>query len=378
MDLLKTILLYLTMVFVSSVQTAPEPSLVPETPTPPPATVSATATYTPVPTPTPTPVPTPNITPNNDYKTLKVGDKGDNVKLLQRRLAELGYYSGDVDGVFGNQTRRAVERFQYYQGLSVDGIAGKRSQTVLYESKEVVFAPVDVTPTPTVLTTPAVTAAMTTPPAATTPVPTFAPTPTSAPTGTVAALTATQSAAEATPPADTAVAATEATASAEPTVSASAEATVAPPELLTMQDFVLDGSTDAMTLAAAQGAADTAAVVLHPALFNGQVYVPFLEVMRNAGSVLVPDIGTDSHDTAYSLLNDLYQISYQLDDTDGITNLVILKNQTPQVLSLRSALLMDSVLYLPMTVTTELTGITYGLNETQTRYTVTLPTLEQP
>ena len=31
MDLLKTILLYLTMVFVSSVQSAPEPSILPET-----------------------------------------------------------------------------------------------------------------------------------------------------------------------------------------------------------------------------------------------------------------------------------------------------------------------------------------------------------
>ena len=133
-----------------------------------------------------------------------------------------------------------------------------------------------------------------------------------------------------------------------------------------------------MTMAAAQGATDTAAVVLHPALFNGQVYVPFLEVMRNAGSVLVPGMGTDTHDTAFSLLNDLYQISYQLDEAGGITNLVILKNQTPQVLSLRSALLMDSVLYLPMTVTTELAGVTYELNEATTRYTVTLPTLTEP
>ena len=59
MDLLKTILLYLTMVFVSSVQSAPDPSLMPTTATVTPTATSIAATVTPEPTPTPTPVPTP-------------------------------------------------------------------------------------------------------------------------------------------------------------------------------------------------------------------------------------------------------------------------------------------------------------------------------
>ena len=159
MDLLKTILVYLTMVFVSSVQMAPEPSLVPVTPTPATAEATMTASITPTPTPSHTPVPTPDITPNSAYKTVKVGDRGEDVLQLQRRLTELGYYTGEVDGAFGNQTRRSVERFQYQNGLSVDGIAGKRTLTVLYESTDVVLAPADTTSTPVTTATAGPTAA---------------------------------------------------------------------------------------------------------------------------------------------------------------------------------------------------------------------------
>jgi len=144
MNLLKTLLIYLTMVFVSSVQTAPEPSLVPQTPTPSPTLAIVAATDA----PTATPVPTPDITPNDQYHTLQVGDRSDTIKLMQQRLAELGYYTGEIDGAFGNQTRRAVEQFQYNNGLSVDGIAGKRTLTVLYESEDVVSATVEETATP--------------------------------------------------------------------------------------------------------------------------------------------------------------------------------------------------------------------------------------
>lgn len=62
MDLLKTILLYLTMVFVSSVQMAPEPSMVRETPDTCRTRHLRYGYPTPAPTATPTPVPTPNIT----------------------------------------------------------------------------------------------------------------------------------------------------------------------------------------------------------------------------------------------------------------------------------------------------------------------------
>jgi len=55
------------------------------------------------------------------------GSSGNVVRIVQERLQALGYYTGAVDGVFGQQTYNAVARFQESQGLVVDGIAGNRT-----------------------------------------------------------------------------------------------------------------------------------------------------------------------------------------------------------------------------------------------------------
>lgn len=52
------------------------------------------------------------------------GDKGEQVRKLQRQLAAAGFDPGPVDGVYGPLTRGAVERLQRYCGLAADGIAG--------------------------------------------------------------------------------------------------------------------------------------------------------------------------------------------------------------------------------------------------------------
>ena len=44
---------------------------------------------------------------------------------VQRRLARLGFYGGDVDGRLGSQTREAVRRFQLRRGLAADGYADR-------------------------------------------------------------------------------------------------------------------------------------------------------------------------------------------------------------------------------------------------------------
>ena len=54
---------------------------------------------------------------------LQNGDIDAQVQVLQRKLGELGYFSGGVDGVFGEATQAAVERFQMVNGLEVTGIA---------------------------------------------------------------------------------------------------------------------------------------------------------------------------------------------------------------------------------------------------------------
>ncbi|MCE5290752.1 MAG: N-acetylmuramoyl-L-alanine amidase [Nocardiaceae bacterium] len=49
---------------------------------------------------------------------------GDDVAALQRRLQELGYYVGRVDGYFGLHTHEALTSFQREFGLAPDGICG--------------------------------------------------------------------------------------------------------------------------------------------------------------------------------------------------------------------------------------------------------------
>jgi peptidoglycan hydrolase-like protein with peptidoglycan-binding domain len=116
---------------------------------------SAAATAVPTATVSVTPVPVPTITPNRAYRNLKMGDRGAEVKRLQERLIELGYMpEGTADGAYGGQTRTAVRRFQYYNGLTVDGIAGRATQTNLFENPEAARYPGETTPAPTAEETP--------------------------------------------------------------------------------------------------------------------------------------------------------------------------------------------------------------------------------
>lgn len=62
---------------------------------------------------------------------LKQGSSGTNVKTMQQKLKNWGYYSGKVDGIFGPQTRSAVLYFQRRNGLVADGIVGKKTLAAL-------------------------------------------------------------------------------------------------------------------------------------------------------------------------------------------------------------------------------------------------------
>lgn len=56
--------------------------------------------------------------------SFSVGSSGETVRQIQSRLAEWGYFSGAVDGIYGSQTAAAVRLFQQNNGLTADGIAG--------------------------------------------------------------------------------------------------------------------------------------------------------------------------------------------------------------------------------------------------------------
>lgn len=65
---------------------------------------------------------------NNESLALsKYGSRGDEVIQIQTKLKRWGYYSGNIDGIYGTQTLNAVKYFQRKNGLTVDGIAGKNT-----------------------------------------------------------------------------------------------------------------------------------------------------------------------------------------------------------------------------------------------------------
>jgi hypothetical protein len=69
-----------------------------------------------------------NVTP---YVLLKYNSTGSLVRLLTQRLTELGYMDGVVSR-YSSSVREAVKLFQKINGLDMDGIAGQKTQTVLY------------------------------------------------------------------------------------------------------------------------------------------------------------------------------------------------------------------------------------------------------
>lgn len=55
-------------------------------------------------------------------KTLKFGSRSNQVKYLQLLLKNIGTYTGNVDGIFGNNTKNAVVAFQEKTSLDTTGI----------------------------------------------------------------------------------------------------------------------------------------------------------------------------------------------------------------------------------------------------------------
>ncbi len=62
---------------------------------------------------------------------LRKGSRGEAVKQLQKKLTELGYFIGKVDGIFGQLTHVAVFNLQVNNDLGADGIVGKKTNDFL-------------------------------------------------------------------------------------------------------------------------------------------------------------------------------------------------------------------------------------------------------
>ena len=96
--------------------------------------------------PTPTPAP---ATPEPTSGTLAKGSEGQAVRALQQRLKDLGYYTGSVDGDYGEGTEKAVKAFQRANGLSADGKAGKQTLAKLNSDSAIPYTAKTATARPT-------------------------------------------------------------------------------------------------------------------------------------------------------------------------------------------------------------------------------------
>ena len=66
------------------------------------------------------------------YRPLRYGSTGEDVKELQTRLTDLGYYKGKISGNYLEATRSAVTAFQEKNQLEASGVADPDTQTVLF------------------------------------------------------------------------------------------------------------------------------------------------------------------------------------------------------------------------------------------------------
>jgi hypothetical protein len=68
--------------------------------------------------------------PGDDGK-LKRGEKGAQIVAMQTRLNQLGYWVGNANGTFGDQTQQGVYALQKAAGIGRDGVVGPQTQAAL-------------------------------------------------------------------------------------------------------------------------------------------------------------------------------------------------------------------------------------------------------
>lgn len=67
-------------------------------------------------------------------RTIRLGMRGNDVTQLQQKLNSLGFWSGNVDGIFGIKTKNAVINFQKSKKITADGIVGKKTLNMLNQN----------------------------------------------------------------------------------------------------------------------------------------------------------------------------------------------------------------------------------------------------
>ncbi|MEB3280821.1 MAG: peptidoglycan-binding protein [Lyngbya sp.] len=77
-----------------------------------------------------------SVPPNLTRPTLQTGSQGAEVLELQAALKLLGYYTGEVDGVYAESTAEAVSQFQQAANLPVTGVTNSATWNRLFPPDE--------------------------------------------------------------------------------------------------------------------------------------------------------------------------------------------------------------------------------------------------
>ncbi len=67
------------------------------------------------------------LSTSSAYSLSKIGSQGEEVKQIQTKLKELGYFDDKIDGIYGSKTKNAVVQFQKDNNLTTDGIVGTKT-----------------------------------------------------------------------------------------------------------------------------------------------------------------------------------------------------------------------------------------------------------
>ena len=102
---------------------AAKPAAAPPAATASSATASSSTSPSPSASPTPSekPKPKPKPSPTSGPRLFGKGDSGDDVRDLQARLKQIGWFNAGVTGFYGNVTTEAVSGFQAKRGIAVTG-----------------------------------------------------------------------------------------------------------------------------------------------------------------------------------------------------------------------------------------------------------------
>lgn len=79
-------------------------------------------------------------------ENLKLGDVGDNVKILQEKLKILGFYNAIITGSFGLSTQEGVKVFQKKYGLEENGIVNNETWYELFNLTSSKYSTISVFP----------------------------------------------------------------------------------------------------------------------------------------------------------------------------------------------------------------------------------------